>query len=342
MSSSKIKKIHFVLNPKAGNGSPLKIFHQIEEELKSNNVQYTVFKSQGKRDIFHHVMSGDMPVCDVLCSMGGDGTIHETADALMQSGKANDFPMAVIPSGTGNAFAQTLGELQPKKAIRKILQGEAIKIDAMEIKQGAEVSYAVNIIGWGMASKVNQISDQLRALGGIRYNIASLIGIATMKKKRLALRMNQEVIDEDALLFLALNTVYTGKGMKMAPDADFSDDFRRDKYQEFSAPILIHCSFEKASNIGNISQYGGFCLCNSGLLPEYTTKHNRLTVIYQGAGRNRIGIDCRNIPPPGATESCRISNCMLIRPSGVICGVTCSDNTASSNSVVEPPAVPPA
>jgi len=223
MSSSKIKKIHFVLNPKAGNGSPLKIFHQIEEELKSNNVQYTVFKSQGKRDIFHHVMSGDMPVCDVLCSMGGDGTIHETADALMQSGKANDFPMAVIPSGTGNAFAQTLGELQPKKAIRKILQGEAIKIDAMEIKQGAEVSYAVNIIGWGMASKVNQISDQLRALGGIRYNIASLIGIATMKKKRLALRMNQEVIDEDALLFLALNTVYTGKGMKMAPDADFSD-----------------------------------------------------------------------------------------------------------------------
>ncbi|MBQ09872.1 MAG: hypothetical protein CMD96_08790 [Gammaproteobacteria bacterium] len=223
MSSSKIKKIHFVLNPKAGNGSPLKIFHQIEEELKSNNVQYTVFKSQGRRDIFHHVMSGDMPVCDVLCSMGGDGTIHETADALMQSGKANDFPMAVIPSGTGNAFAQTLGELQPKKAIRKILQGEAIKIDAMEIKQGAEVSYAVNIIGWGMASKVNQISDQLRALGGIRYNIASLIGIATMKKKRLALRMNQEVIDEDALLFLALNTVYTGKGMKMAPDADFSD-----------------------------------------------------------------------------------------------------------------------
>ena len=211
------------MNPKAGNGSPLKIFHQIEEELKSNNVQYTVFKSQGKRDIFHHVMSGDMPVCDVLCSMGGDGTIHETADALMQSGKANDFPMAVIPSGTGNAFAQTLGELQPKKAIRKILQGEAIKIDAMEIKQGAEVSYAVNIIGWGMASKVNQISDQLRALGGIRYNIASLIGIATMKKKRLALRMNQEVIDEDALLFLALNTVYTGKGMKMAPDADFSD-----------------------------------------------------------------------------------------------------------------------
>ncbi len=223
MSSSKIKKIHFVLNPKAGNGSPLKIFQQIEEELKSNNVQYTVFKSQGRRDIFHHVMSGDMPVCDVLCSMGGDGTIHETADALMQSGKANDFPMAVIPSGTGNAFAQTLGELQPKKAIRKILQGEAIKIDAMEIKQGAEVSYAVNIIGWGMASKVNQISDQLRALGGIRYNIASLIGIATMKKKRLALRMNQEVIDEDALLFLALNTVYTGKGMKMAPDADFSD-----------------------------------------------------------------------------------------------------------------------
>ena len=223
MSFSRIEKIHFVLNPNAGNGSPLKIFPEIEEELISNNVEYTVFKSQGKNDIFNHVISDEMPECDVICALGGDGTIHEAADGLMRSGKACDLAFSVIPSGTGNAFAQTLGELKPKKAIQKILQGERLKIDAMEIRQGSKVSYAVNIIGWGMASRVNQISDQLRILGGIRYNIASLIGIATMKKKKLILRMNDEVIKEDALFFLALNTVYTGKGMKMAPDADFSD-----------------------------------------------------------------------------------------------------------------------
>jgi len=223
MSFSKIEKIHFVLNPKAGNGISLKIFQEIEGELKSNNVKYTLFKSQGKNDIFNHVMSDEIPDCDLICAMGGDGTIHETADGLMQSGKASDLAFSIIPSGTGNAFAQTLGELKPKKAIQKILDGERLKIDAMEIKQGSKTSYAVNIIGWGMASRVNQISDQLRILGGIRYNIASLIGIATMKKKKLILRMDDEVINEDALFFLALNTVYTGKGMKMAPDADFTD-----------------------------------------------------------------------------------------------------------------------
>lgn len=223
MSFSKIEKIHFVLNPKAGNGISLKIFQEIEGELKSNNVKYTLFKSQGKNDIFNHVMSDEIPDCDLICAMGGDGTIHEIADGLMQSGKASDLAFSIIPSGTGNAFAQTLGELKPKKAIQKILDGERLKIDAMEIKQGSKTSYAVNIIGWGMASRVNQISDQLRILGGIRYNIASLIGIATMKKKKLILRMDDEVINEDALFFLALNTVYTGKGMKMAPDADFTD-----------------------------------------------------------------------------------------------------------------------
>ena len=211
------------MNPNAGNGAPTKIFHQIEEELIRNNVEFTVFKSQGEKDIFNHLMSGEIPDCDLICAMGGDGTIHEAADGLMQSGKASALPLSVIPSGTGNAFAQTLGELEPKNAIQHILRGESVKIDAMEIRQGSEISYAVNIIGWGMASRVNQISDQLRALGGIRYNIASLIGIATMKKKRLILSMDEEVINEDALFFLALNTVYTGKGMKMAPDADFSD-----------------------------------------------------------------------------------------------------------------------
>ena len=223
MSFSKIEKIHFVLNPKAGNGISLKIFQEIEGELKSNNVKYTLFKSQGKNDIFNHVISDEIPDCDVICAMGGDGTIHEITDGLMQSGKASDLAFSIIPSGTGNAFAQTLGELKPKKAIQKILDGERLKIDAMEIKQGSKTSYAVNIIGWGMASRVNQISDQLRILGGIRYNIASLIGIATMKKKKLILRMDDEVINEDALFFLALNTVYTGKGMKMAPEADFTD-----------------------------------------------------------------------------------------------------------------------
>ena len=223
MSFSKIEKIHFVLNPKAGNGISLKIFQEIEGELKSNNMKYTLFKSQGKNDIFNHVMSDEIPDCDLICAMGGDGTIHEIADGLMQSGKASDLAFSIIPSGTGNAFAQTLGELKPKKAIQKILDGERLKIDAMEIKQGSKTSYAVNIIGWGMASRVNQISDRLRILGGIRYNIASLIGIATMKKKKLILRMDDEVINEDALFFLALNTVYTGKGMKMAPDADFTD-----------------------------------------------------------------------------------------------------------------------
>ena len=157
-------------------------------------MKYTVYKSQRKNDIFNHVISNDIPECDVICAMGGDGTIHETADGLIQSGKASSIAFSVIPSGTGNAFAQTLGELNPKKAIQKILEGEKLKIDAMEIKQGPKVSYAINVIGWGMASRVNQISDQLRILGGIRYNIASLIGIATMKKKKLILRMDDEAV----------------------------------------------------------------------------------------------------------------------------------------------------
>ena len=100
MSFSKIEKIHFVLNPKAGNGISLKIFQEIEGELKSNNMKYTLFKSQGKNDIFNHVMSDEIPDCDLICAMGGDGTIHEIADGLMQSGKASDLHFSIIPSGT--------------------------------------------------------------------------------------------------------------------------------------------------------------------------------------------------------------------------------------------------
>ena len=223
MSDLKIEKIHFVLNPKAGIRNASETFQELEDELIASGIQYTIFKSNAKGDIFNHIQSQDIPECDLICVMGGDGTIHETANALLQSKKADHLPMSVIPSGTGNAFAQTLGELHPKKALKKILLGEFIKIDAMEITHDSKISYAVNIIGWGMASRVNQISDQLRILGGLRYNIASLIGIASMKKKQLILKMDGQQINEDVLFFLALNTIYTGNGMKMAPNADFSD-----------------------------------------------------------------------------------------------------------------------
>ena len=46
-----------------------------------------------------------------------------------------------------------------------IIDGKVSPIDIFRIVHDQEISYAFNIIGWGMASDVNIKADQLRWLG---------------------------------------------------------------------------------------------------------------------------------------------------------------------------------
>ena len=160
---------------------------------------------------------------DGLCVLGGDGTINEAINGLMTSGQSQSIPLGIIPIGSGNAFAETLGELDPIKALSNILSGTTSLIDVFKIDEREKTFFAINIIGWGMAAEVNILAEKLRWMGGIRYSVASLITVMRMKQKHLKANLSNGNIEGKALFFLALNNVHTGKGMQMAPNAILDD-----------------------------------------------------------------------------------------------------------------------
>ena len=161
---------------------------------------------------------------DGLCVLGGDGTIHETVLGLMKSGQGRSVPLGIIPGGTGNAFVGDLGCQDPIQAANQIIDGKVSLIDVMRITQREEITYAFNVIGWGMASDVNIRAERLRWLGNSRYSFSAVINIMKfLKKRRLKMTLAGEMIDCNSLFFVALNTIHTGKGMKMAPHAKLND-----------------------------------------------------------------------------------------------------------------------
>lgn len=67
-----------------------------------------------------------------VLTIGGDGTINETAQALRKSATS----LGIVPIGSGNGLARHLGiPLNPMKAIERALKGRPVVIDSGEINE---------------------------------------------------------------------------------------------------------------------------------------------------------------------------------------------------------------
>ena len=223
MAINKPKKLYFLLNPTAGNGNAYNIFEKVKRILDEQQIGIESYISQSKGDIERFIINEDLSEFDGICVIGGDGTIHEAIEGLMQSEKSKYLSLGIIPAGSGNAFAEDLGLRDPLDALENIIIGNISRIDVMRIKTRKNINFAVNIIGWGMASNVNILAEKLRWLGSIRYSIASIISIIKIKLQSVNIIIENQVFDGKAAFFIALNTIHTGKGMKMAPQAKLND-----------------------------------------------------------------------------------------------------------------------
>ena len=224
MKQIKRKKFCILVNPVAGGRKTTKIFTKIQPLFDTSSVQSVKYFSDRPGFITDFIINSNLSEFDGLCVVGGDGTIHEAVLGLMKSGKAKSIPLGIIPGGTGNAFIEDLGCRDPIKAANRIIDGKVSPIDIFQIVHNEATSYAFNIIGWGMASDVNIQAEQLRWLGGMRYSISAIINImAFFKKRHLQLNLADNLVNSKCLFFVALNTIHTGKGMKMAPHAKLND-----------------------------------------------------------------------------------------------------------------------
>jgi len=223
MNKNNKKSLLFLANPKSGNGFAESIFQRVDRVLKKNNIHSILYVSKKRGDIKNKIISMDLTKFDAIIIIGGDGTINEAVNGLIRSGKSHYLPLGLIPSGSGNAFASDLNLNTIDQAVENILKFNLMNIDVMKINYNNSTTYSINILGWGMASRVNKIAEKLRFFGGMRYSIASIFCILFLKPKSMDINIDDISIKCKGLFFLALNTIHTGKGMRMAPNAKLND-----------------------------------------------------------------------------------------------------------------------
>ncbi|NUT34903.1 MAG: YegS/Rv2252/BmrU family lipid kinase [Hamadaea sp.] len=107
---------------------------------------------------------------DLLVAGGGDGTISETARHLAN----RDIAMGLLPLGTTNNFARTLGiPLDPAKATAILRHGKVVDVDLGE----AAGRIFTNMVSIGMSARVAEhVPHRLkRVLGRAAYPLTGLV-----------------------------------------------------------------------------------------------------------------------------------------------------------------------
>jgi len=152
-----------------------------------------------------------------LDGTGGDGTLHEVANGLA----GQNVALGVVPSGTGNDFARSLGlSLEPGQAITELAQGEIKKLDLGR----CEKKYFINMGGLGFDADVAYRVNRKRFFRGrLAYLIAALQTLLAYKTYQLEISIDNKVITADSILVSVGNGQYVGGGFRLLPQAALDD-----------------------------------------------------------------------------------------------------------------------
>lgn len=213
-----MSRLHFIVNPVAGNGLSRSAFVQMEELLRAQGIAYSAATSEyaGHAPLLAKEAMQAGHAC--IVAVGGDGTVREVAGVLMGS----DIPLGVLPCGTGNDFVRSLHiPTDPAAALDILLHGDVCDMDAGL----ANGHVFFNAAGFGFDVDVLEFTENYKKhfRGLLAYMLGLLRALARLQLRKVNVTTEEGVYECNALEVSACIGTHFGGGMNVAPQADPCD-----------------------------------------------------------------------------------------------------------------------
>ena len=168
----------------------------------------------------------------LIVALGGDGTISEVANGILEAGAGARTELGIIPRGTGGDFRRTLDLPHDiAQAARRVREGEARPIDAGRAHfRGhagqTEVRHFVNVASFGFSSAVaTRANASSKRFGGrLAFMAATLRTLTSYDNTDVWLTIADRPRERRRVLMAAVgNGRFFGGGMKICPEARIDD-----------------------------------------------------------------------------------------------------------------------
>ena len=237
------RKVKIILNPMADMGNAWRVARDLRSiTVEHGNVDWSGTVYPGHAIELARQAGEDG--YDIVIAMGGDGTVHEVINGIMQILEDKRPVLGVVPVGSGNDFGHAIGASRiPTEALVHALNGEASMVDlGLMTDEHGRKEYFDNTLGIGFGAVVTIRSHKLPLLRGFIMYLTSVI--QTIILDHNPMRMQIETDDqrwEQSVIYLVLcNGPREGGGFLIAPEAKIDDGiFHYAMITNVSRPMML-------------------------------------------------------------------------------------------------------
>jgi YegS/Rv2252/BmrU family lipid kinase len=166
---------------------------------------------------------------------GGDGSLHAVIAALHRRHELDHAVVGLLPMGTGNDFARTLGiPLDVEEAAHVICAGEVRRMDLVVDELGEIVVNNVHVGAGAQASRrgarwkerLGQVGLGKVNLGKLGYPIGAVLSAFQPPSVHMHVELDGRVVtdvDRPVLMVAIGNGAHVGGGTELVPEADPRD-----------------------------------------------------------------------------------------------------------------------
>jgi len=220
------RRVKVILNPMADMGNAWKVaddLRPIINEYGNADWSGTVYPTHATEIAKQAGEQG----YDMIIAMGGDGTVHEIINGIMQLPEEKRPILGVVPVGSGNDFAHAIGvPMESDHALDQALKSEPSAIDlGLMVDQHGRKEYFDNTIGIGFDTVVTIHAHKMPILRGFLIYLAAVLQTIFLNHEpmKMQIEADDKKWEQSNLLLTICNGPREGGGFMVAPDAKVDD-----------------------------------------------------------------------------------------------------------------------
>lgn len=193
-------RMHLIVNPRAGHRSVDRGWPGVKRVIEDGGLSYDVTFTERAGHAREAARAALDAGCRYIVAVGGDGTVHEVVNGMMDiDGPVDpDAVLGLVPSGSGCDFVKTFGIPHDAADAARHLLGDGMwgRIDIGRVRYrdaggGEATRWFANIAEAGVGANVVVAASKMpRWLGGRTYRLAALKGVATYRPGNVRVAMH--------------------------------------------------------------------------------------------------------------------------------------------------------